>query len=93
MLSIDLYVGPYVTAELLANGANARLLSAEGDSCLNIAVQYNRHGAVDLLIDAKLDVTLKNSAGKTCFHTARGACVTLVHSHFSALDLRQIQGP
>jgi len=58
-----------VMAELLANGANARLLSAQGDSCLNIAVQYNRLAAVDLLIDAKVDVTLKNVVGKTCFHT------------------------
>jgi ankyrin repeat protein len=59
-----------VMEELLAAGANARLLSAEGDSCLNIAVQYNRHAAVELLLNAKLDVTLKNSKGRTCFHTA-----------------------
>lgn len=55
---------------LLQNGANPRILSAQGETAVELCVRHMRNKAVEAMMESPMDFTLRNAAGQTVLHTA-----------------------
>lgn len=70
-----------IVRELIARGANPRLLGPEGETALDLSIENGKQGTLAAMLESGADPLMRNGAGRTPLHTA-AAC-----GNIKALDL------